>query len=164
MQVQKLSQAVGIFDDQKRAVDAVRALLKAGFPPEQITIRVRDWKGHELVGPRVEIQQAAASGAVRGAIVGGIIGLAAGLMLALIPASAWGAALLILMCTGVGAAVGVCFGPFFGMSWRASQARQHAEHIEAGRTVVLVRTPDREDEAHSLMADHGAYDFSMSSN
>jgi len=164
MQVQQLTQAVGIFDKQQQAIDAVRSLLAAGFPPEQIVIMVKDWKGHELIGPRVELQRAAETGALRGAIIGGILGLAVGLVLSLIPALGWGALLLILVCTGIGAVLGVYLGPFIGMAHSESEARKHAQHIQAGRTVVLVRTPGRQDEARSLMVDHGAYDFSMSTD
>jgi hypothetical protein len=66
--------------------------------PEQIVIIVKDWKGHELVVPRVELQRAAETGAIPGC------------------------------------------------------------------TVILARTPDREDEARALLVEHGAYDFSMSTD
>jgi hypothetical protein len=163
MQELKPSETVGIFDDQQQAVDAVQALMAANFRPEQIVIMVRDWRGRKLIGPRVELQQVATTGALRGALIGGISGLAAGAIAGLLLTMNWPYTLLLaILGTALGAAAGCYVGPFIAMS--NTERGEHAEHTEQGRTVVIVRAPQREDEARAVMVDHGAYDFSMSSD
>jgi len=39
--------------------------------------------------------------------------------------------------------------------------KKHARHLNSGRVLVFVNTPDRADEAETIMVDHKAYDFSM---
>ena len=47
---QQTACAVGVFEKQEQAAAAVRALMAAGFPPAEIVIAARDWRGHDLVG------------------------------------------------------------------------------------------------------------------
>ena len=158
---QQLARAVGIFEDQQHAVNAVHALTGAGFAPEQIVVVARDWKGHELPGPMVEAQHVADSGAVAGALVGASLGVAAGAVTSLIPGL--GVAVIVLSAIGglTGAAVGAYAGPFVALEMTEAEAEEHAKHIEQGRIVVVVKTAERQDEAEAIMVEHGAYDFSM---
>jgi hypothetical protein len=43
------------------------------------------------------------------------------------------------------------------------EAEKHAQHLEQGNTVIVVKAADRRDEAHHIMLKHGAYDDSMTS-
>jgi outer membrane lipoprotein SlyB len=158
---QQPTRAVGIFEDQQHAVNAVHALTQAGFSPQQIVVVARDWKGHELPGPMIEAQHAADNGAVTGALVGASLGVAAGAVISLIPGL--GVAVIVLSAIGglTGAAVGAYAGPFIALEMTEAEAQEHAEHVEQGRTVVVVKTADRQSEAESIMVEHGAYDFSM---
>ena len=158
---QQAARAVGIFEDQQHAVNAVHALTQAGIAPQQIVVVARDWKGHELPGPMVEAQHAADDGAIAGALVGASLGVAAGAVLSLIPGL--GVAVIVLSAIGglTGAAVGAYAGPFIALEMTEAEAQQHAEHVEQGRIVVVVKTADRQEEAESIMVEHGAYDFSM---
>src|SRR5262245_199590 len=115
MQVQLATRAVGVFDKQDQAVAAVRALLAAGFPPGKIVIVASNWQGHDISGPRVELQQASARGAVRGAIVGGCLGAAAGMLASLIPGAGWNTFIFGVIGGAVGAAIGCYVGPFIAL-------------------------------------------------
>ena len=164
MKPQQTANAVGIFEDRKQAVEAVRALLAAHFPAKQITLVARDWRDPELAGLGIEEQHAAASGAVQGAAVGGGVGIAAGLLTLLVPGIGPAAVAIIALAGAAGAAAGAFFGPFIAMEMTEAEAREHAAHVEQGRTVVVVRVPDRHDEAQAMMVSQGAYDFSMSTD
>ena len=50
------------------------------------------------------------------------------------------------------------------MGFSEAEAREHARHLEQGKTLILVHTPDRKEEARSIMVKHGAYDESMSTS
>jgi hypothetical protein len=164
MQTQQPPRAVGVFEDQDHAIAAARALIQAGFAPKQIVLLARDWKGPELTKLGLEAQHAADDGAMAGALIGGTAGLAAGLLTALVPGPGQGGDHQHAQAGAGGAAVGAYVGPFVGMEMSEAEAREHAGHVEEGRTVLVVRTPDRQDEARSVMVDHGAYDFSMSTD
>src|SRR5260370_644596 len=164
MKPQQTANAVGIFEDRKQAVEAVRALLAAHFPSNQITLVARDWRDPELAGLGIEEQHAAASGAVQGAAIGGGVGIAAGLLTLLVPGIGPAAVAVIALAGAAGAAAGAFFWPLVGMGMTEAETPGHAPHLRQGRTVVVVRTPDRRDEAQTIMVKHGAYDFSMSTD
>jgi hypothetical protein len=109
----------------------------------------------------VEAQHAADEGAVAGALVGASLGVAVGAVVALIPGL--GVAVILLSAIGglTGAAVGAYAGPFIALEMTEAEAQEHAERIEQGRTVVVVKTADRQEEAESIMVEHVAYDCSM---
>lgn len=163
MKVQGVSHVVGVFEDQNRAVEAAKALAAAGFPTQEMALITRDWRGGELPVPRVDLQNSAAEGALAGSLVGGTLGVAAGTLLALIPGIGIGALVLGAMGGAAGAAGGAYAGPFVAMEMNETEAQEHARHLEQGRTVLVVRTADRQEEASSILDAHGAYDFSMSS-
>jgi hypothetical protein len=163
MATQTATRAVGIFDDQQHVINAVHALTQAGFSAKDIVVVARDWKGHDLFGPWVEAQHSAEHGAVGGALLGAGLGVAAGAALSLIPGL--GVAVIVLSAIGglTGAAVGAYAGPFIAMEMTEAEAEKHAEYVEQGRTVIVVKTADRQEEAEKIMVEHGAYDFSMTS-
>jgi outer membrane lipoprotein SlyB len=158
------SRVVGVFEDQTHAIDAVRALITDGFSADQIVLVAQSWREQELAQLGIKLQHAGAHGAVTGAAVGGGIGAAAGAALLLIPGVGPVALAVVAIATALGASAGSIVGPFIAMEMTETEAREHAEHVSRGRTVVLVRTIDRAREAQSIMVDHGSYDFSMSTD
>src|SRR5207245_9074795 len=145
-------------------IDASRALVKAGFAPDRITLVAQDWKSQELAGLGVEVQHAAASGSATGAAIGGGVGAAVGLLTLLIPGRGAGALAVAAPAAATGAATGSLWGAFAGMEMTEAEAREHAEHVQRGYTVVVVRTTDRADEANRILVANGAHDFSMSTD
>ena len=62
----------------------------------------------------------------------------------------------ILGGAALGAAGGTFLGPFVAMKMDESEARDYARAVEEGRTVVLVYTTDRADEAKSILERAGS--------
>jgi uncharacterized membrane protein len=168
MTATETSTVVGIFEDQKHAAEAIRALRQAGFTREQIGLAAREW-AEAYADVRVDLQHQADEGAVAGAVAGGAAGVLAGVAgVALIPGV--GPVLVgtlvagALLGGGLGAAVGTFAGPFVAMGMKESDAVRHAHHLEKGNTVVVVHTSDRNEEARHLLIQHGAYDDTMSNS
>ncbi|MHB8600102.1 MAG: hypothetical protein ACYDER_25230 [Ktedonobacteraceae bacterium] len=98
-----------------------------------------------------------ATGAVTGGIVGGVIGVAAGLLLPFIgPAIAGGALIAALGGAALGAVAGGFMGAFVRMGVPEEQARQYEQEFKAGRTIVTVKTDDRQKDALNILSNNGA--------
>jgi len=155
----------GIFDEKEQATRAIAALKKAGFSDGQIGVASREWS-RKFQDVPVDEQHTAEHGAVTGAVVGGGLGATLGLVGALlvpggIPILA-GSALLSALGGGLaGAGAGAFAGPFIAMGLTEEDAQWHAEHVNQGKTVVLVHAPGRCEEARAIMVEYGAYDESM---
>ncbi len=166
MSIIKGNTVLGIFEDQGHARQALQALRRAGFRDDQLGLAAREWIADAPDAAQVELQQTAGEGAVKGAAVGGSLGaiagaVAVGLIPGVGPVLAGGLLAGALGGAALGAAVGVFMGPFVALGLPESDAQSYARHVEAGRTVVVVRTDDRQDEAVALLDRHGAYDDSM---
>jgi hypothetical protein len=166
MAIVKGNTVLGIFEDQGHARAAMDALHRAGFRDDQLGLAARAWVAEAPETAQVELQKDAGEGAVTGAAVGGGLGAVAGAAaVSLIPGAgpvlAGGLLVGALGGAALGAAAGAFMGPFVALGLSEADAQQYAQHVEAGRTVVVVRTDDRQDEAAALLDRHGAYDDSM---
>ncbi len=155
----------GIFDNQEQAARAIAALKGAGFSDAQIGVASRQWS-KKLDGVHLDEQKAAEHGAVTGGLLGGGIGAALGLAGAILVPGAipviTGSLLFSALGGGLaGASAGVFAGPFVALGFSEEDARKHADHVEQGKTVVLVHAPDRYDEARSILVQNGAFDETM---
>lgn len=98
-----------------------------------------------------------ATGAVTGGIVGGVIGVVAGLLLPFIgPAIAGGVLIAALGGAALGAVAGGFMGAFVSMGVPEEQAHQYAQEFKAGRTIVTVKTDDRQQDALNILSNNGA--------
>lgn len=98
-----------------------------------------------------------ATGAVTGGIVGGVIGVAAGLLLPFIgPAIAGGVLIAALGGAALGAVAGGFMGAFVRMGVPEEQARQYEQEFKAGRTIITVKTDDRQQDALNILSNNGA--------
>ncbi len=166
MAIIKGTTVLGIFDDQNHALNAIKDLRRAGFSEDQLGLASRHWVAEVPELAQVEMQHTAGDSAITGAAVGGGIGAVAGAVAASVipvagPVLAGGLLVGALGGAALGAAVGTFAGPFVALGLSDRDAQQYAQHVEAGRTVVLVHTEDRKDEARDLLVRHGAYDDSM---
>jgi hypothetical protein len=158
---------IGSFKDTKHAVRAIDALFAAGFRNEQVGLVSKEWAGEQAVPPDdVELQEKAGEGAVAGAATGAGLGavagaLGAGLVPGVGPVLAGGLLTVVLGGTALGAAAGTFLGPFVALGLSEEEAQRHTREVEAGHTVVLVQTEDRQEEARTLLLGHGAYDDRM---
>lgn len=159
---------VGVFEEEAEVVKAIDALKQAGFSDDQIGVASKRWS-KELEAVRVDKQRVAEKGAVRGSLVGSgigaVLGLVGGILVpGVIPIVAGSAIAGMIGGAAAGAAAGAYVGPFIALGFSEEESRKHHEHVEQGRTVLLVYAPDRIDEARKIMVDHGAYDESMSTD
>jgi len=163
------STVVGIFQDPAEAAAAFLALRQAGFPEKSLALASR--QRHDAFRKiRVDLQEAGTKGAAVGALAGGGVGFAAGVAAgaALIPGAnlvlLGGLVGIALLGAAAGAAVGTFAGPFVAMGLSEADAEKHAQYLEQGKTVIVVRAGDRHDEARDLLVKYGAYDESMSTD
>jgi uncharacterized membrane protein len=157
---------VGVFEQPARAERAVEALWEAGFPQDRIDMATRD-QGVVKGTDRLAIQKDAADGAVTGAVAGARAGAVAGaLVFLLVPGlgAVIGGGLLLGVLGGaaLGAAGGTFLGPFISLEMSEAEARHYSRQIDEGRTLVLVQTKNRREEARRILQEKGAatrYDF-----
>ncbi|MGE3809304.1 MAG: hypothetical protein AB7K24_31960 [Gemmataceae bacterium] len=152
---------VGAFEDQRHARDAFRALRGAGFRDQQL-----QWvSDEEVTGVEPAAVHLQHTG-YRGGMLGTVAGAGAGMVIgALIAAVITAAPLWTVVGAGfgmfAGAALGVFIGPFVAMEAEQRQVSGPPEPGYGRRTVIIVDTRDRLDEAASILRAHGAYDDSM---
>jgi hypothetical protein len=155
----------GIFDNREQAKQAIQALKDAGFTDAQIAVASREWS-KKLGDVGVEEQHLTERGAVAGALVGGGIGAALGLVGAILVPGAipiiTGSVFLSALGGGLAGAGGGAFaGPFIALGFSEEESQKHAHHVQAGKTVLLVHAPGRQEEARNIMTEKGAFDESM---
>jgi hypothetical protein len=151
---------VGVFEQPADAEKAVAALWQAGFAHDRVDMITRD-QGKGPGTPRLAIQKHAGEGAARGAAIGAGAGAAAGLITGLLlpgigTVLTGGLLAVVVGGAALGAAGGSFVGPFVALEMSEEEAHHYSRHVEEGRTVVLVHTADRQDEARTLLRSHGA--------
>ena len=161
MAVTKQNLVVGVFDHSPPAEQAIIDLYRAGFPQDRIDMVTRTG-GATRATPRIESDSDASTGALAGAVAGATTGAVGGAIAAfLIPGlgAVIGGGLLagILGGAALGAAGGTFLGPFLALEMSPDEAHYYAQEVDQGRTVVLVQTPDRADEAWAILSRHGAH-------
>jgi hypothetical protein len=151
----------GVFDDARQAEKAIADLYRAGFPIDRIDLVTRS-QGETEGTPDFALQKNAAGGTMTGGAIGAAVGALAvaaatlvfpGLGLVL------GGGLLTTVVGGaaLGAAGGSLLGTFVALEMSEADATYYARAVqEEGRTVVLVQTPDRPEEARAILARNGA--------
>jgi uncharacterized protein (TIGR02271 family) len=159
---------VGLFDDFSEAQAAVRDLVDAGIPRENISIAANDVKGEYVAGDTDDAGSAAASGAVTGATGGAIVGGLGGLLLGLGvfaipglgPIVAAGPLVATLTGAGIGAAAGGLIGALTGMGVPEEEAGYYAEGVRRGGALVTVSTTDdMARQTADIMHDHDVVDI-----
>jgi hypothetical protein len=152
----------GVFDDARRAERAIADLYKAGFAIDRIDMVTRS-QGETEGTPDFALQKNAADGTATGAAAGAGLGALAGALATLVIPGvgvALSAGLLAAVVGGaalLGAAGGSLVGTFVALEMSEADARFYARAVqEEGRTVVLVQTPDRKDDARAILMRHGA--------
>lgn len=152
---------VGVFEDRAQAERAITELQRLGFTDDQIGFVARDTdggvgtaaSGAGTTGERV------ATGAVSGGVVGGLIGAAISLLIpGFGPAIAGGILAATLGGVAIGATAGGLIGALTGMGVPENEARYYQGEFEAGRVLVTVNAPGRQQEALDVLRSNGAYD------
>jgi len=90
--------------------------------------------------------------AVSGAVLGGFLGVAAALLIPGIgPVVAGGILVTVLAGAAIGATAGGVIGAFVSMGLPEHDAHHYARELEAGRTIVTVKTDGRQQEAFDIL-------------
>jgi hypothetical protein len=141
---------VGAFETRTAAGEALAALRAARFSNEQIGV----------LSPGAEEAGTAGgpAGAVAGAVVGGLAGwaAAAGLIPVVGPFLAGGALATALEGAAVGGAAGAVVDALESTGVSEKQARAHEADLRAGRTLVVVSTEARAEDAAAILRRCGA--------
>jgi len=164
---QARSTVVGVFEDRRKADEAVNQLLKAGFRKDQIGVAMRQSEGADVnEGADQTDDSHAGSGAVAGVLTGlGLgalagLGVLAGVIPVVGPAITAGTLGVILSNAAAGAGIVGLVGALIGAGVPEHEAKYYHEEFEAGRTIVTVTADGRADEATAILRRHGAYDMS----
>jgi len=153
---------VGVFEKYDQAEKAIKDLLDAGFTRDEIGFAMRGNTAELDEGDKAEAYGNAAlarttTGAVAGSLLGGTLGAITSL---LIPG--FGAVLLsgILVMAAGGAVAGGFAGLISTMQLSDEEKLYYKGELEAGRCIVVVRTPERYSEALAVLTANGARDLS----
>jgi hypothetical protein len=161
MKVKGSDLVIGVFDHRPQAERAITELWSAGFPHDRIDMVTKD--GESSATPNLHLQTEAGTSAIAGAVGGAGAGAVAGaLVTILLPGvgTVLGGGLLAGVLGGalLGAAGGTFLGPFLSMEMSEDDAHYYAHHVDEGRTVVIVKTHDRKEEASAILRRAGAFE------
>lgn len=176
MTVMNRSVVVGVFNTREQAHQAVEALHRSGFSDDQVsmvmhhkedkTVEITDLdaaKAAQVTGEN-KGGEGAAIGAVAGGLGGGAVALALGTIPGIGPILTLGtaaAAGIFGAMFGIGAVAGAAtggiVGALVGMDIPEEEARHFEAELKAGRVLVGVKSPDRLDEAASILEQCGCY-------
>lgn len=130
--------------DAERFVDALK---KANFTEDEIGVLTL--ADHESA---TEAGEGAAAGAIAGGALGAFAGaIATGLIPGVGPVIAAGLLAGLAGGAAAGAAAGGLVGALIGMGIPEEEAHQYASHLREGRTLVVVRAPQRYGEALDIL-------------
>jgi hypothetical protein len=148
---------VGLFHDRSRADDAVKELIRHGFPETAIGVAART-PLTEKFGNQWDV--GAATGAIGGGATGTLLGIAvaSGLMTGVGPVVAGGILGGLLTSAAVGAATGGVLGALVGLGVPEEEAIFCKDEFNAGRLLMTVKAGDRASEAAEILRRFGAYD------
>jgi outer membrane lipoprotein SlyB len=154
--------AIGVFEQEAQAEQAVSALWRAGFAPDRIDMANRRM-GVVPGTPRMQFQKDAAEGATAGAVVGAasgaVAGAVAGSLMPVVGTVLGGISGATLGAAALGAAGGTFIGPFLAMQISEEDANHYSTAIDQGRTLVIVRQIGRSDEARDILRAHGGMEL-----
>lgn len=149
--------AIGVFEQEAQAEQAVSALWKAGFAPDRIEV-VNRRLGAVVGTPRLQFQEDATEGATAGAVAGGTAGAVAGLVAgSLLPGV--GTVIGGIGGAALGAAGGTYLGPFVAMEMHEEDATHYSEAVDQGNTLVIVRQIGRIEEAREVLRANGGFEL-----
>ncbi len=158
--------AAAVFERPGQAESAIDELVHAGFSEEQIGIVAPGGRTVQASTATERVEDSAADGAVTGTVAGGALGaivggLVAGLVPGIGPILAGGILTGVVLGGATGATAGSWIGPFIALGMTEDQAVHFESELRAGRTVVVVQTPERREEAHLILERHGGHPVEM---
>ncbi len=150
--------AVGVFSNIDQARQAIDELKRAGFSDEEIGFLSRV---SETGSTEADVEGSAATGAISGGVVGGILGAAAALLIpGFGPAIAGGILAATVGGIALGATAGGIIGALTSLGVSENEASFYQRELEAGRTIVTVKSADGAAQAEAILSNNGAYSAS----
>ena len=164
----KKTAVFGIYSTLPNADSATDTLVRAGFPPSDISALLPDNLGTKEIGTEKasKAPEGAATGAGSGAVLGGALGLLAGMGAIAIPGIgpliAAGPIMAALAGVGVGGAVGGLTGALIGLGIPEYEAKRYEGQMQKGGILLSVHcdTSDEIKRAKEIMKTTGAEDIS----
>lgn len=145
--------AVGVFTSDEQARKAVEELRAAGYNDDEVGYLHR--VDVDTTISEGDVAANAATGAIGGGVLGGVIGAVASLLIPGVgPAIAGG----ILAATLLGAATGSIMGMLTATGIPEGDARFYQHELEAGHTVLVVKSGAGVADAANILRRNGAYD------
>jgi hypothetical protein len=148
------SVAVGVFTDAAQARAAISDLRSAGFNDDEIGFltRARTLETDNVIGADTT------NGLVGGGVLGGVLGAFASLLIpGFGPAIAGGILAATLGGAVLGAAAGGIIATLVGLGVSEQDAYFYQRELEAGRTIVTVKSDTAYTDALAILRKHGAY-------
>jgi hypothetical protein len=158
----------GIYSTLPKADHATDTLVRAGYPPSDISALLPDNLGSKEIGTEkaTKAPEGAVTGAGSGAVLGGALGLLAGIGALAVPGVgpliAAGPIMAALAGVGVGGAVGGFAGALIGLGIPEYEAKRYEGRMQKGGILLSVHcdTSDEIKRAREIMKTTGAEDIS----
>lgn len=135
-------------------------LAKAAVVPEQSTVATSEGTPtaqQEVVTEGRHTREEEATGAFTGGVVGGVLGAAVALLIPVLGPAFAGGILVTVFSAALGAMAGGFLGAFAAIGVPEEQARHYEEEFRAGRTIVTVKTEDRQQDALDIFYRNGVH-------
>ena len=161
-----MTTAIGLFWERNSAERALKALDRAGFTRDEVSLLAQQEVVEDVLEEDVEETaiDGAGAGALGGTALGGLVGLIAGASALVVPgvgpALAVGTWATVLGTTaagaGIGAAYGGLVGALVGLGIAEEQTHVYAEGVQRGGILVLVEADslERLERAEAIMVEH----------
>jgi len=154
----KRTTTVGVYQTHDEAARAVAELKRSGFTDQQVSLVGKDGRGKVKTEGNMAAEGAATGAAVgAGAAALASLGMTFGIIPVIGPILAVGPLAAALISAAGGAAAASLAGGLIGMGIPEEEAQYYEGEVKAGRYVVAVNSPDRYQEAWSVLHSTGAY-------
>jgi hypothetical protein len=109
----------------------------------------------EAVPEGRHVREEEATGAFTGGVVGGVLGAAVALLIPVLGPAFAGGILVTVFSAALGAMAGGFLGAFAAIGVPEEHARHYEEEFNAGRTILTVKTEDRQQDALDILYRNG---------
>lgn len=157
MAMTQSSVVIGVFADETQARHAIDELQRAGYTDDEVGYLTRATT--DDTATQHDMRNNAAPGAIGGSVLGGVLGAAASLLIpGFGPAIAGGVLAATLGGMFIGASAGGLIGMLTGMGFSQDEGHFYQHELEAGRTIVTVKSEDGAADALNILRSNGASD------
>ena len=146
---------IGVFQDSRKAQEAVRALRQAGYDDAHIGVLSRHSEGSDTAA-KVATGAAVGAGTVGGAAALWSLAMSFGVLPVIGPIIAAGPLAAALISAAGGAAAGGVVGALAGYGLSDDDAEYYEGELKAGRTLVTLHTEHQAAEAWRILQSYGA--------